>query len=71
MSILQIGGIANSLSEEFKIETANEIPWQMIRGMRNIIAHAYGEIDEDMLWDTVNNDIPIMHEFCKKYLSLY
>lgn len=47
MSILQIGEIANSLSEEFKIETANEKPWQMIRGMRNIIAHAYGEIDEE------------------------
>ena len=66
MCVLQIGELANSLSEQYRIETENEIPWKMIRGMRNALAHTYGEIDEDMLWDTVINDIPKLAAFLVK-----
>ena len=70
MSVLQIGELANGLSDEFKNATSNEIPWRMIRGMRNVLAHAYGEIDEDALWATIINDIPIIRNFCNSYLSV-
>ncbi|MDR0438098.1 MAG: DUF86 domain-containing protein [Bacteroidales bacterium] len=34
------------------------IPWQNIKGMRNRIAHGYFEIDADVVFDTLKNDIP-------------
>ena len=69
MSVLQIGEIAGNLSEEFRKETSNEMPWNMIKGMRNLLAHAYGEIDAEKLWDTVLNDLPSLKSFCDRYLT--
>lgn len=69
MCILQIGELANGLSEEYRSETKEEMPWRMIRGMRNLLAHAYAEMDEHVLWETVVNDIPMLSEFCKKQLG--
>ena len=34
------------------------IPWNSIKGMRNRIAHGYFEIDTDVVFDTLKNDIP-------------
>ena len=65
MCVLQIGELANSLSEEFRETTKEKIPWKEIRGTRNWIAHAYGELDESMLWETVSNDIPVLLKFCE------
>lgn len=35
---------ARSLSEKFRSEHP-EVPWKKIIGMRNLITHAYGEVD--------------------------
>ena len=69
MSILQIGELANSLSEDFREKTKSDMPWGMIRGMRNWLAHAYGEIDDDVIWDTANHDIPKVLNFCVRMLE--
>lgn len=69
MCILQIGELANGLSEEYRKATRDEIPWDMIRGMRNWLAHAYGEIDEEMIWNTATQDIPRVLAFCNKELN--
>ena len=44
MSILQIGELTGHLSDEFKAKYS-AVPWQKIKGMRNITAHHYGRID--------------------------
>ncbi len=49
MSVLQIGELAGGLSEEFREATEDTIPWKMIKGMRNWLAHSYGEIDDAMV----------------------
>ena len=69
MCILQIGELANAISEEFRETTKEQINWKQIRGMRNWIAHAYGEVDELILWETISNDIPVLLEFCQVILS--
>lgn len=66
MCVLQIGELANSLSEEFRQSTNAKIPWRMIRGMRNVLAHSYGEIDEEVIWETITNDIPHLKVFCEE-----
>ncbi len=69
MSVLQIGELANGLSEEFREETKGEMPWGMIRGMRNWLAHAYSIMDESIIWETAVNDIPSLLRFCDTRLE--
>jgi len=38
-----------------------EIPWHAVKGMRNRIAHGYFDINYDMVWDVVKNDLPALH----------
>jgi len=35
-----------------------EIPWKDMAGMRDKLSHAYFEIDMDVLWKTIQRDIP-------------
>lgn len=35
-----------------------EVPWQAVKGMRNHIAHGYFDINADLVWDVVKNDLP-------------
>lgn len=37
---------------------APDIPWESIIGMRNVLVHGYFEIDTNIVWDTVQRDIP-------------
>ena len=46
-----IGEASNNLSEDFK-EQHSEIPWPLIRGMRNRLVHDYGEVDLELVWST-------------------
>ena len=34
------------------------IPWASVIGMRNRLAHAYFDIDRDILWATVTQSLP-------------
>ncbi|MBN1969725.1 MAG: DUF86 domain-containing protein [Candidatus Delongbacteria bacterium] len=54
--ILVIGEAANHLSDVF-ISDNNDIPWRKITGMRNIIAHEYGEILVERIWITAKDHI--------------
>jgi len=64
MCILQIGELSKNLSEEYRNETEKKIPWSNIKGMRNIVAHDYGSLDEELVWETAINDIPALNQFC-------
>lgn len=34
--------------------------------MRNIVAHHYGEIDSETLWDVIVDDIPPLKKYCEE-----
>ena len=63
MCILQIGELVMLLSNELK-NLYNEMPWHDIKSMRNIAAHQYHKFDLDTLWETINEDIPKLKEYC-------
>lgn len=69
MCILQIGEMSNHLSEDFK-KHFKEISWGSIRGMRNIAAHNYGNIDIEITWEIISYDIPNLKRFCEQVLSI-
>ena len=52
-----IGEAAGNVSKEFQA-AHTEIPWAIIVGMRNRLAHAYFDVDLDRVWDTVQHDLP-------------
>lgn len=54
-----LGEAAGKLPTEAR-ELAPEIPWDAIIGMRHRIAHAYFGIDNDILWDVVENEVPLL-----------
>ena len=35
-----------------------DIPWYEMRGMRNILVHEYFGVDNNILWRTVQDDLP-------------
>lgn len=65
LCVLQIGELTTHFTEEFK-DTYNEMPWNQIKALRNIVAHNYGKIDKEILWETITNDIPTLQNYCIK-----
>lgn len=68
-SILQIGELSARLSPEYRRETAQDIPWKAIIGMRNIVVHDYGNVEHRIIWDTMDDGIPALRRFCADQLE--
>lgn len=60
MSLIAMGEIATVLhhKDPVFVATYNDIPWRYMRGMRNIIAHGYFELDFHIVWETVQSSLP-------------
>jgi uncharacterized protein with HEPN domain len=54
-----IGEAATHLPEEFK-EQHTDIPWYQMKGMRNMLIHEYFGVDIDVLWKTIQEDLPLL-----------
>ena len=67
--ILQIGELGGSLSEDYRIETGKAIQWGAIKGMRNLVAHNYGSMSREIIWETAVSDIPVLLRFCESQLK--
>jgi uncharacterized protein with HEPN domain len=62
MSLVIIGEAAAKIMDRYPDFTAQhtEVPWRIMRGTRNRIAHGYFEVDLDVVWDTVQADLPAL-----------
>ena len=56
-----IGEAANMLSKDF-IETHTGLPWKQIIGMRHVLVHGYYTITPEKIWETVQEDLPVLKE---------
>lgn len=56
-----IGEAAKRIPETVR-QRIPEVPWQRLVATRNILAHGYFGIDNDILWDIVENKIPELRE---------
>ena len=57
MNFIIIGEAASQIPEDVE-EKYPAIPWHLMRAMRNRIVHAYFEVDEKLMWDTIQADLP-------------
>ena len=44
------------------IELHPEVDWRNISGFRNVAVHEYLSIDLKMIWDIVEQDLPVLDE---------
>lgn len=59
--MIQISENAKKLSVEYKNEKSN-LPWDELSGFRNRIVHDYGNVDLDIVYETLKYDIPKLLE---------
>lgn len=55
--MIQISENSKKLSNEYKHGRAN-IPWDAMYGLRNRIVHDYGNVDLNIVYETLTKDIP-------------
>ena len=54
-----IGEATKKISKDLKSQY-QEIPWKEMSGMRDKLIHDYFGVDVDVVWKTVNEDIPFL-----------
>ncbi|MHC4541503.1 MAG: HepT-like ribonuclease domain-containing protein [Planctomycetota bacterium] len=52
-----IGEAARSLSPAFR-EIHPDLPWKKMVGMRDRLIHGYYDVNLDVVWETVTEDLP-------------
>ncbi len=67
-NILQIGELAKNLTADF-ISNHTMVPWNKIKGMRDVVAHGYGTIDLNRVWQTATEDIKPLREYCEQIIE--
>ena len=63
-----IGEASNALPQEFQMQYP-EVPWRNIVGMRHILVHNYFEVDLDVVWTTLERDIPPLKQAIEAMLA--
>lgn len=56
---------------EKPLSAYSSIPWEAIYGMRNLISHEYANIDEEIVYDTIQNGLPQLLEVVEQLLKQY
>ncbi len=59
-----IGEAANCVSPAL-IQNNPDVPWKKMIAMRNRLIHGYFDINYDIIWDTILNDIPRLIDLLK------
>jgi len=57
-ALLQIGEIANKLSDDLKENST--VPWHAIVAVRNRIVHGYDGVNMKVIWDAIEKEIPLL-----------
>ena len=52
-----IGEAARHIPDEI-VQSHSEIPWREMADLRNIIVHEYSGVNEKIIWETIQTDLP-------------
>ena len=66
---LEIIGEAGKHVSQATRDRLTNIEGRKITGLRDILAHAYFGIDEDIIWDIVQHQVPSLLECIRRFLS--
>lgn len=63
-----IGEAAKNIPKEIKSKNS-DIVWREIIGLRNKVTHEYFGVDEEILWQTIKEDLPYLKTKILKILK--
>jgi len=66
--LVVIGEAATQISEETR-QSAREIPWRKVVGLRNLIAHEYFRIDLEVIQAILNEQLDQLEETASRLLD--
>jgi len=50
-------------------EECSEIDWSAYRGMGNFLRHSYHRVSDEIVWNTVKDDLPVLKKLVKNRLG--
>jgi uncharacterized protein with HEPN domain len=65
-----IGEAAFRISPETRAQI-QDVPWEAIIGMRHRLVHAYFDINLDVLWRTVTDELPALVNVLEPHIPQY
>ena len=63
-----IGEAAKHISDQLRKQLTG-IEWRKVAGLRDMLAHAYFGIDDDILWDIIQNKVPHLAKTITAFLN--
>ncbi|QCX02229.1 DUF86 domain-containing protein [Aggregatimonas sangjinii] len=69
LNFINIGEQVKSLTETF-LEKHHHIPFRKIIGLRNLTAHSYEGLEPLLLFQSVQNDIPVLLDQISEIIKL-
>lgn len=62
-----IGEAASRVPTEIRSKHSN-VPWSQVIGLRNRLIHAYDQIDQEVLWEIISEDLPALYQQLEKLI---
>ena len=63
-----IGEASSHISNEIK-EAYPDVPWKLMKSMRNILIHEYFGVDLEIVWKTIRESLPELLAIVRKAIS--
>lgn len=63
-----VGEASKHIPDEIRKQLP-DIEWRKAAGLRDMLAHVYFGIDNDILWDVVQNKVPQLAEAVRAFLN--
>lgn len=57
--LMIVGEAASNISLDIR-NRYTDVDWQSLKGFRNIIAHEYFSLNQDIVWDSAQNDAVVL-----------
>ena len=59
LDFIVLGEAANQIPDAVE-ERYPQVPWSLMRAMCNRLVHVCFSVDECLLWETIQNDLPVL-----------